>query len=146
MRQVHIETFGCQMNEYDTELVRALLKKAGYGFTEDRECADVILMNTCAIRENAHTKVYTHLSDLRALKKSRPLVVGVLGCMAQNLKAELTKQEPMVDLLAGPELGAVALAIGIRVALCRTPRQDHITYLLFTGWYCLLLTTAVIVL
>ncbi len=103
MRQVHIETFGCQMNEYDTELVRALLKKAGYGFTEDRECADVILMNTCAIRENAHTKVYTHLSDLRALKKSRPLVVGVLGCMAQNLKAELTKQEPMVDLLAGPD-------------------------------------------
>ena len=103
MPQVHIETFGCQMNEYDTELVRALLKKAGYGFTEDRECADVILMNTCAIRENAHTKVYTHLSDLRALKKSRPLVVGVLGCMAQNLKAELTKQEPMVDLLAGPD-------------------------------------------
>jgi tRNA-2-methylthio-N6-dimethylallyladenosine synthase len=102
-RQVHIETFGCQMNEYDTELVRALLKKAGYAFTEDRECADVILMNTCAIRENAHTKVYTHLADLRALKKSRPLVVGVLGCMAQNLKAELTKQEPAVDLLAGPD-------------------------------------------
>ena len=59
LRQVHIETFGCQMNEYDTELVRA----PGLGwaaFTEDRECADVILMNTCAIRENAHTKVYTH--------------------------------------------------------------------------------------
>ena len=69
MRQVHIETFGCQMNEYDTELVRALLKKAGYGFTEDRECADVILMNTCAIRENAHTKVYTHLSDLGARRQ-----------------------------------------------------------------------------
>ena len=101
--QVHIETFGCQMNEYDSELVRALLSHEGYVMTEDRERADVILMNTCAIRENAHTKVYTHLSDLKALKKSRPLVVGVLGCMAQNLKEELTKQEPLVDLLAGPD-------------------------------------------
>jgi tRNA-2-methylthio-N6-dimethylallyladenosine synthase len=102
-RYVHIETFGCQMNEYDSEVVRALLRHEGFSLTDDRECADVILMNTCAIRENAHTKVYTHLSDLRALKKSRPLVVGVLGCMAQNLKGELTKQEPLVDLLAGPD-------------------------------------------
>ena len=101
--QVHIETFGCQMNEYDSELVRTLLAREGYVMTEDRERADVILMNTCAIRENAHTKVYTHLSDLKALKKNRPLVVGVLGCMAQNLKEELTKQEPLVDLLAGPD-------------------------------------------
>src|SRR4030095_6541441 len=102
-RQVHIETCGCQMNEYDSEVVRALLTREGYVMTEDRECADVILMNTCAIRENAHTKVYTHLSDLRTLKKSRPLVVGVLGCMAQNLKGELTKREPLVDVLAGPD-------------------------------------------
>ncbi|WP_455378756.1 tRNA (N6-isopentenyl adenosine(37)-C2)-methylthiotransferase MiaB [Petrachloros mirabilis] len=102
-RQVHIETFGCQMNEYDTEIVRALLRQEGYVFTEDRERADVILMNTCAIRENAHTKVYTHLSDLRALKKTRPLVVGVLGCMAQNLKEELTEKQPLVDVLAGPD-------------------------------------------
>lgn len=102
-RQVHIETFGCQMNEYDSELVRTLLKREGYVFTEDRECADIILMNTCAIRENAHTKVYTHLSDLKALKKTRSLVVGVLGCMAQNLKEELTKKEPLVDVLAGPD-------------------------------------------
>jgi tRNA-2-methylthio-N6-dimethylallyladenosine synthase len=91
------------MNEYDSELVRALLKREGFLLTEDRERADVILMNTCAIRENAHTKVYTHLADLKALKKTRPLVVGVLGCMAQNLKEELTKQEPLVDLLAGPD-------------------------------------------
>ena len=60
-------------------------------------------MNTCAIRENAHTKVYTHLADLRAIKKSRSLVVGVLGCMAQNLKEELTEKEPLVDVLAGPD-------------------------------------------
>jgi len=101
--QIHIETFGCQMNEYDSELVRTLLKRKGYVFTEDRECADIILMNTCAIRENAHTKVYTHLSDLKALKKTRPLVVGVLGCMAQNLKEDLTNKEPLVDILAGPD-------------------------------------------
>jgi tRNA-2-methylthio-N6-dimethylallyladenosine synthase len=91
------------MNEYDSELVRSLLTRDGFVFTDDRERADVILMNTCAIRENAHNKVYTHLSDLRALKRQRPLVVGVLGCMAQNLKEELTEKEPLVDVLAGPD-------------------------------------------
>jgi len=91
------------MNEYDSELVRSLLKREGFVFTEDRERADVILMNTCAIRENAHNKVYSHLADLKALKKQRPLVVGVLGCMAQNLKEELTEQQPLVDVLAGPD-------------------------------------------
>ena len=102
-RFVHLETFGCQMNEYDSELVRSLLTRNGFVFTEDCERADVILMNTCAIRENAHNKVYTHLSDLRSLKRQRPLVVGVLGCMAQNLKEELTQREPLVDVLAGPD-------------------------------------------
>lgn len=101
--RVHLETFGCQMNEYDSEIVRTLLKREGYVFTDDRERADVILMNTCAIRENAHTKVFTHLSDLKAIKKTRRLVVGVLGCMAQNLKEELTRKEPLVDVLAGPD-------------------------------------------
>jgi tRNA-2-methylthio-N6-dimethylallyladenosine synthase len=100
---VHLETFGCQMNEYDSELVRSLLMREGFVFTDDRERADVILMNTCAIRENAHNKVYTHLSDLWMLKRHRPLVVGVLGCMAQNLKEELTQREPLVDVLAGPD-------------------------------------------
>jgi len=102
-RRVHIETFGCQMNEYDTELVRSLLKARGFVFTGDRERADVILMNTCAIRENAHTKVYGHLAELRAIKRQRHLVIGVLGCMAQNLKEELTDAEPLVDVLAGPD-------------------------------------------
>ncbi|MFM8540364.1 MAG: tRNA (N6-isopentenyl adenosine(37)-C2)-methylthiotransferase MiaB [Nitrospira sp.] len=101
--RVHIETYGCQMNEYDTELVRSLLKAKGFIFTDDRERADIILMNTCAIRENAHSKVYTHLAGLRALKRQRHLVVGVLGCMAQNLKDELTATEPLVDVLAGPD-------------------------------------------
>lgn len=101
--QVHIETFGCQMNESDSELVRSLLKQEGFGFTEDRERADVVLVNTCAIRENAHKKIYSHLSELKTLKKHRPLVVGVLGCMAQNLKSELAEKEPLIDVLAGPD-------------------------------------------
>lgn len=122
--QVHIETFGCQMNEYDSELVRTLLKREGYAFTEDRESADIILMNTCAIREHAHTKVYTHLSDLKALKKNRHLVVGVLGCMAQNLKEELTKKEPLVDVLAGPD-SYRQLPMLIRNALCAQEEGDN---------------------
>ncbi|MGH7166102.1 MAG: tRNA (N6-isopentenyl adenosine(37)-C2)-methylthiotransferase MiaB, partial [Nitrospiraceae bacterium] len=101
--QVHIETFGCQMNEYDTELVRALLKARGFIFTEDRERADVVLMNTCAIREHAHNKVYGHLADLKSIKRQRPLVVGVLGCMAQHLKQDLIETESVVDILAGPD-------------------------------------------
>lgn len=101
--QVHLETFGCQMNESDSELIRSILKHEGFVFTEDRERADVVLVNTCAIRENAHNKVYAHLSELKGIKKHRPLVVGVLGCMAQNLKGELTAKEPLVDVLAGPD-------------------------------------------
>jgi tRNA-2-methylthio-N6-dimethylallyladenosine synthase len=101
--KIHIETFGCQMNEYDTELIRSVMKGAGFEFTDDRERADVLLMNTCAIRENAHNRVFGHLAELKSLKKQRPLVVGVLGCMAQNLKQELTGKEPLVDVLAGPD-------------------------------------------
>ncbi len=100
---VHIETFGCQMNESDSELVRSMLKREGFVFTEDRELADVVLVNTCAIRENAHNKIYAHLSELKTLKRQRPLVVGVLGCMAQNLKSALAEKEPLVDVLAGPD-------------------------------------------
>ena len=101
--RIHIETFGCQMNEYDTELVRSLLQAEGFVFTTDKECADVVLMNTCAIRENAHNKVYGQLADLKALKRRRTLVVGVLGCMAQNLKQDLAASESIVDVLVGPD-------------------------------------------
>jgi len=101
--RVHIETFGCQMNEYDTELVRSLLKSSGFTFTTDKETADVVLLNTCAIRENAHTKVYGHLARLHPLKRQRNLVVGVLGCMAQNLKQDLIEAKSIVDVLVGPD-------------------------------------------
>jgi len=91
------------MNEYDSELVRSLLKARGFEFTEDQEEADVILMNTCAIREHAHNRVFSHLAKLKTLKRQRNLVVGVLGCMAQNLKTELTETQPLVDVLVGPD-------------------------------------------
>ncbi len=101
--RVYVQTFGCQMNEYDTELVRSLLKDRGFAFTEYPEQADVVLMNTCAIRENAHNRVYGHLAEWKAMKQSRHVVIGVLGCMAQNLKKELMESQPVIDVLAGPD-------------------------------------------
>ncbi len=101
--RVHIETFGCQMNEYDSELVRSLLRNEGFTLTPAEEGADVVLVNTCAVRENAHEKVYARLAQLRTIRRLRPLVVGVLGCMAQNLKSELMREEPVVDLVVGPD-------------------------------------------
>lgn len=100
---VYLETFGCQMNEYDSELIRSVLKSHGFVFTEALGEADVVLLNTCAIRENAHNRVYGHLANLKALKRQRHLVVGVLGCMAQNLKGALAEAEPLIDLLIGPD-------------------------------------------
>ena len=101
--RVYIQTFGCQMNEYDTELVRSLLKDRGFVLTPFHEQADVLLMNTCAIRENAHNRVYGHLAEWKAMKQSRHVVIGVLGCMAQNLKKELMESQPFIDVLAGPD-------------------------------------------
>ncbi|TLY34754.1 MAG: tRNA (N6-isopentenyl adenosine(37)-C2)-methylthiotransferase MiaB [Nitrospirae bacterium] len=101
--QVFIETFGCQMNEYDTEVVRSILKARGYGFTDSADSADVVLLNTCAIREKAHNKVYGHLGLLKPLKEERGLVIGVLGCMAQNLKKDLLASDALIDVLVGPD-------------------------------------------
>src|SRR5213592_4298840 len=101
--QVFIETFGCQMNEYDTDVVRSILRARGYGFTDSADSADVVLLNTCAIRENAHNKVYGHLGLLKPLKEERGLVIGVLGCMAQNLKKDLLAGDALIDVLVGPD-------------------------------------------
>ncbi|GJL56077.1 MAG: tRNA-2-methylthio-N(6)-dimethylallyladenosine synthase [Nitrospirales bacterium] len=101
--QVYMETFGCQMNEYDSELVHAMLKAQGFNFTDQSDQADVILLNTCAIRENAHNRVYGHLGKLKSHKKDRGVVIGVLGCMAQNLKKELLDSQPFIDVLVGPD-------------------------------------------
>ena len=102
---VYIETYGCQMNEYDSELVRSILDKEGHTFTTNERDAHVILLNTCAIRENAHSKIYHRLQQLKHVKaKSRDTVtVGVLGCMAQNLRDELLDSHHEVDFIAGPD-------------------------------------------
>ncbi len=105
--KVFLETYGCQMNEYDSELIQAILSPHGYKTTTVLEEASVVLMNTCAIRENAHRKIYGRLDDLRPVKKGKmadgePFVVAVLGCMAQNLKETLF-DHPVVNLVVGPD-------------------------------------------
>lgn len=104
MKKVYIETYGCQMNEYDTEIVKAILKKEDYHFAAKPEDADVLFLNTCSVRENAHQKVQQRISVLKQLKRSnKKLVLGVLGCMAQNLKKDLLEKNVGVDLVAGPD-------------------------------------------
>ena len=104
-RRVYIETYGCQMNVSDSEIVASVLQEGGFGLTRDPDAADVVLLNTCAIRDNAEAKVRHRLDALRAHKrKSRPdLVLGVLGCMAERLRAKLLEQEKLVDLVVGPD-------------------------------------------
>ena len=102
-KSVYLETFGCQMNELDSELVAGELSRLGYRFTPDADAADVVLYNTCSVREQAEQKVWSRLGELRDEKKARPdLVVGVLGCMAERDGTDLIKRMPVVDLLCGP--------------------------------------------
>ena len=100
---VFIETYGCQMNEYDSELVRAILLKESFREVAGLDDADVVLLNTCAVREHAHNRIYGRLQQLSHIKKTRELTVGVLGCMAQNLKMELLDNNLHVDIVAGPD-------------------------------------------
>ena len=100
-KTVYIETYGCQMNVSDTEIVLSVLQSAGYEHVYDMNEADVILTNTCAIRENAESKVWQRLAvfkKLKASKKQKP-VVGVLGCMAERLKSRLLGELPLSVIL-----------------------------------------------
>src|SRR5262245_35478117 len=102
-RTVYLETFGCQMNELDSELVAGQLRSLGYRFTPDARRADVLLYNTCSVREHAEQKVWSRLGELKDRKRRQPeLVVGVLGCMAERDGVELIRRMPVVDVLCGP--------------------------------------------
>ncbi len=98
-----METFGCQMNELDSELVSGQLRALGYEFTPDAAAADIVLYNTCSVREHAEQKVWSRLGELRLRKLEQPgLVVGVLGCMAERDGTDLIRRMPVVDILCGP--------------------------------------------
>lgn len=102
--KVYIETYGCQMNVSDSEIVASILHKDGYSTTDRPEDADVILLNTCAIREHAELKIHHRLESLKPYKRRKPkLVIGVLGCMAERMKAKLFEEEKIVNLIAGPD-------------------------------------------
>ena len=103
-KKLYIESYGCQMNFSDSEIVTSILQAGGYATTSNFETADVILLNTCAIRDNAEQKVRNRLKNFSYLKKKRPeMVVGVLGCMAERLKTKFLEEEKIVDVVAGPD-------------------------------------------
>ena len=107
MKRLWIETVGCQMNVLDSELVVGALRRQGYALTDRADDADVVLFNTCSIREHAEEKIYSALGTLKGAKKRKPeTVIGVLGCMAQKDQEQVFKRAPHVDLVAGP--GALA--------------------------------------
>lgn len=103
-KKLYIESYGCQMNFSDSEIVTSILQENGYATTSTAAEADVILLNTCAIRENAEQKVRHRLTQFTHLKKKNPqMVVGVLGCMAERLKTKFLEEEKIVDVVAGPD-------------------------------------------
>ncbi|HUX93159.1 MAG TPA: tRNA (N6-isopentenyl adenosine(37)-C2)-methylthiotransferase MiaB [Ignavibacteriaceae bacterium] len=133
---VYIETYGCQMNVADSELVMGILKNYGYEITSDANKANVVLLNTCSIRDNAEQRIYGRLGNFKTLKGQNPdLIVGVLGCMAERLRKDLIEEKKIVDLVVGPdeyrrlpELIDVAFngEKGIGVKLSRTETYDDI--------------------
>ncbi len=134
--KVYIETYGCQMNVADTELVMGILKKNGYELTKLADEANVVLLNTCSVRENAEQRIYGRLGNFKNMKESKPdLVVGILGCMAERLRRDLVEDKKIVDVVVGPdeyrhlpELIDVAFGggKGIGVRLSRTETYDDI--------------------
>ena len=125
MAKLHLITYGCQMNEYDSERVAGLLRDHRYELTEHEHEADLILVNTCAIREKAEDKVFSKLGELGRLKARRPdVMVGVMGCMAQLHKSEIQRRAPQVDLVFGsPAIARVADLVA-QVKRDRRPVMD----------------------
>lgn len=104
-KKYFIETYGCQMNEADTEIIRAVLEANGMTQALQQSETDVIFLNTCAIRENAESKVFHRLNEIRAErnKSKRDFLIGVLGCMAERLKVDLIEKNKAVDIVVGPD-------------------------------------------
>ena len=102
MPRIYIETYGCQMNVSDSELILGVLGRNGYAPTDDLSIADVILVNTCAVRDHAEQKVLSRLGELKRFKRPKG-VLGVVGCMAQRLGPRLLERVPQVDLVVGPD-------------------------------------------
>ena len=103
-KKAYVETYGCQMNVSDGELMQGVLEADGYEIVDRPEVADVVLVNTCAIREHAETRVLGRVAQLNGLKRDRPdLVIGVTGCMAQRMGDYLLENAPYVDLVMGPD-------------------------------------------
>ena len=134
--KVYIETYGCQMNVADTELVLGILKNKGYEIADDIKSADVVLLNTCSIRDNAEQRIYGRLGNLKKQKEKNPgMVLGILGCMAERLRKDLIEDKKVVDLVVGPDEyrrlpefidGAFLGDKGIGVKLSRTETYDDI--------------------
>jgi tRNA-2-methylthio-N6-dimethylallyladenosine synthase len=104
MKKVYIETYGCQMNEYDTELVRAVLQESDYQVVEQEQDADIVMLNTCSVRDNANRKVYNRIHTLRHSRNGDPVLIGVLGCMATNFRKDLLENRNLkLDFVVGPD-------------------------------------------
>lgn len=142
-RSIYIETYGCQMNFADTEIVNGILNEQGYELAKDVDTADAIFMNTCAIRDNAEQRIYGRLSNFEHLKKRNPhLVIGILGCMAERLRSSLLEENSSVDIVCGPDEYRRLPALideafqgekGIRTQLSRVETYDDIVPLRTDG-------------
>jgi len=103
-KKLYLESYGCAMNFSDSEIIASILDKEGFDTTQDFKVADLIFLNTCAIRDNAEQRVRNRLNDFKQLKRKNPsLIIGVLGCMAERLKSKLLEEEKLVDLVVGPD-------------------------------------------
>jgi tRNA-2-methylthio-N6-dimethylallyladenosine synthase len=105
MKKVYIETYGCQMNVYDTEIVKSVLQKSGYQLTDTEADADIVLLNTCSVRENANNKVFNRINKIQADRNGRGKAqIGILGCMATNFRKQLLENPKLpIDFIAGPD-------------------------------------------
>lgn len=101
-KKLFIETYGCQMNVADSEVIASIMQMAGYEVTEQLDEADAVFLNTCSVRDNAEQKIYNRLEALHAMRKRHPLIIGVMGCMAEHVKEDLLENHH-TDLVAGPD-------------------------------------------